>query len=410
MSAATGERWLMAGEAARRRIHRMLDGAWTPDVLDRLVSVLLIALISLNVAAVLVESVGEYAARYEREFFLFEVFSVAIFTIEYVLRVWSSTESPLGAYKHPVTGRIRYALSPMAVFDLLAIAPFYLALFFAVDLRFLRVFRLLRILKLTRYSPAGQLLANALYQERRPLLSALLLMFVLLIFASSLVYLAEHEAQPDAFGSIPAAMWWGMATLTTVGYGDVTPVTGLGKLLGGFVAILGIGMFALPAGILASSFSQQMKKRDFIVSWKLVARVRLFRDLRAEQIAEIASLLTTRQAVPGEELFRQGDEARRMYFIVSGEVNVDAAGRTQRLGEGEFFGEIALLNSSGRTATVTAQKSCLFLVLDRDDFQDLISRDTTIRDTVQCVAAKRAQQLDANQAPGRASCSSDTRD
>ena len=384
----------MAGQSTKRRIHVILDGAWTPKLVDRAVSTFLIALILANVIAVLLESIGGTAARFEREFFLFEIFSVGVFSVEYVLRVWSCTESPLQAYDHPVTGRLRYAISPMALFDLLAIAPFYLALLIPVDLRFLRVFRLLRILKLTRYSPAGQLLIGAVYQERRSLVSALLLMLILLIFASSLMYLAERDVQPEAFGSIPAAMWWGMATLTTVGYGDVTPVTPLGKMLGACVAIVGIGMFALPAGILASSFAQQMKKRDFLVSWKLVARVKLFEDLSSTQIADIASLLTTRHAVPGERIFCRGDTADGMYFIVSGEVEVAATTWSHRLQQGEFFGEIALLQSSTRTADVTALKSCLFLSLDRNDFQSLLSRDDSIRETINRIGRDRARQLE----------------
>ncbi len=188
-------------------------------------------------------------------------------------------------------------------------------------------------------------------------------------------------------------MWWGMATLTTVGYGDVTPATPLGKLLGAGIAILGIGMFALPAGILASGFAQEIKKRDFIVSWNLVAKVALFANLSASQIAEVAALLSGRLASPGEVIFREGDPVDSVYFIISGEVQVMTERQSFRLGPGEFFGEIALLREGRRTAGVTALTTCQLLLLDRGDFSKLLGRDEAIRATVSRIAEERLQQL-----------------
>ena len=175
---------------------------------------------------------------------------------------WTCTADP--RYSHPISGRLRFAGSWHAVVDLLAILPFYLPMFLPIDLRVLRAlrfFRLLRFLKLTRYSESMRIFGKVLRGERTELMIALFVAGVLLVLGSSFLYIVEHEAQPDAFSSIPAAMWWGVATLTTVGYGDVYPVTPLGRLLGAIVAIMGIGMFALPAGILASGFAREMGKR-----------------------------------------------------------------------------------------------------------------------------------------------------
>ncbi len=220
----------------------------------------MMALILLNVLAVVIESVEEIGQRFAAYFYAFEVFSVAVFTIEYIVKLWACTVD--ARYTHPVLGRVRYALTPMVIVDLLTFLPFYLW-FLPVDLRILRalrLFRLLRVLKIGRYSQSVALMAHVVRRKRSDLTATALLLFVMLVIAASLMYYAEHDAQPEAFGSIPAAMWWGVATFTTVGYGDVYPITPLGRILGSFIAILGIGIFALPAGILASGFSEERER------------------------------------------------------------------------------------------------------------------------------------------------------
>ncbi|MCU7844679.1 MAG: ion transporter [Candidatus Thiodiazotropha sp. (ex Monitilora ramsayi)] len=222
-----------------------------------MVTAFLVGLITLNVLAVILDSVEGIYRAYKPWFDTFEVFSVAVFTIEYVLRLWACTSLP--AYRHPVSGRFRFALTPLALVDLFAILPSLLT-WGGIDLRALRVVRLARIAriaKLGHYSKALQLMASVVRRKRHELAISLILMFVMLILASSLMYVVENEHQPEAFSSIPATMWWAVATLTTVGYGDVTPVTGIGKLLGAFIAIFGIGLFALPAGIIAAGFIEE---------------------------------------------------------------------------------------------------------------------------------------------------------
>ncbi len=386
-------------EHLRSRVYRLLEGSWHESAWGKAVNAFLICLIAVNVLAVILESVDSLGRAYGDLFTWFEIFSVAVFTVEYAIRLWICTDDPRSRFAHPVFGRLRYALTPMAIIDFLAIFPFYLTFFVTLDLRFLRVFRLLRLLKLTRYSPAAELLWAVLYNERRALLSASLFMIVLLVFASSMMHIIENEAQPEAFGSIPAAMWWGMATLTTVGYGDVTPVTPLGRLLGGLVTVLGVGMFALPAGILASGFAQEVKKRDFIISWNVVAKVPLFSQLAATEIGEIAGLLRLRVAVPGEAIVRKDEQADSVYFVSSGRLNVELEPEPVELGRGDFFGELALLQEGKRTATVRAVTSCQLLVLDCHDFHHLMEENRLMREAVDRVAAERLEQLNA---PGAA--------
>jgi len=248
----------------KRRVYEIVE-CYTPaaggrSVVDRF-DVLIMALIVANVAAVMLETVDWIAAPYARLFRAFEVFSVAVFTAEYALRLWSCTADPrfAGAFR----GRLRFALTPMAIIDVLAIMPFFLE-FLAFDLRFVRVlrlFRLFRVFKLARYASSLRSLVDVLRSKKEELLVTLFTLVVLLIFASSAMYFAENEAQPEKFTSIPASMWWGVATLTTVGYGDIFPITSLGQLFGAVIAILGVGFFALPTGILASGFAEEIQKR-----------------------------------------------------------------------------------------------------------------------------------------------------
>ncbi|MCP4317573.1 MAG: ion transporter [Hyphomicrobiales bacterium] len=246
----------------RRRTYEILEIAEKGDWASRICDYGLILLISVNVIAVILETLDPLQQPYRKVFDTLELVSVGIFTMEYSLRIWSAVE------RHTASGedtawksRLRYLVSPMAVIDLLAILPFYLSVIIPVDLRFLRVLRLLRVFKLTRYSSAMTMLLNVFREEASSFCAAFFILIIILILASSGIYLVEEAAQPTAFDSIPHAMWWAMATLTTVGYGDVTPITPLGKLLGACITIVGIGMVALPAGILASGFADQLRRR-----------------------------------------------------------------------------------------------------------------------------------------------------
>lgn len=242
----------------KKYVYEVLSGA---GALGRMVNVMLIVLISTNVIAIVLESEAEIRNAYEHFFNGFEVFSVAVFSVEYVLRLWTANENP--AYREPFTGNLRYAVQPLPIIDLLAIVPFYLP-FLGVDLRLLRILRVLRIFrifKIVRYVKALSLITTVLKDRKEELTVSTILMFFMLLITSTFMYYIENDAQPEQFSSIPKTMWWGIATLTTVGYGDVYPVTGLGKFLGGMIAIIGVGLFALPAGLLASGFSEELSKK-----------------------------------------------------------------------------------------------------------------------------------------------------
>jgi voltage-gated potassium channel len=231
------------------RTHQIVESAAGGDRASRAFDIFIVVLITLSVIAVIIGSVDGVSRRYGEALSLFELVSVIVFTAEYFLRIWSSTAN--AHYKGKIVGRVKYALSPILIIDLMAILPFYLPLLLPIDLRFLRslrLIRLFRIFKLARYSKTIKTLGSVLKNKKEDLIITVFAIFLLLIIASSIMYFAEHEAQPEAFSSIPSAMWWGIITLTTVGYGDIYPITIVGKMSGAIIAIIGIGLFALQPG------------------------------------------------------------------------------------------------------------------------------------------------------------------
>jgi voltage-gated potassium channel len=244
----------------RKRTWEITEVAQSGDTFSRVFDYSIVILIFLNVVAVIVGSVKSINDQYGVFFDWFEIFSVLIFSIEYLARLWSCTIAP--RYSRPVSGRIRFSLRIMPFIDLLAILPFYLP-FLGIDLRSLRVLRILRIVRLAkvgRYYSSLQLIKNVLKAKKEELVLAFSVMVVFLIMASSILFYCETSVQPEAFSSIPATMWWAVATLTTVGYGDIYPVTLIGKFFASIIAILGIGMFALPTGILGAGFVEEIGK------------------------------------------------------------------------------------------------------------------------------------------------------
>ena len=246
----------------KRQVHLLLDPTDGGTSWDKLVNAVIVVLILANLLTVCMETVESLYVTYKNYFEGFELFSVIVFSLEYLLRLWSCTS--VRKYKHPIRGRLRFMFSPGALVDLAAILPFYLPLS-SLDLRSLRLLRMVRFMrffKLARFLNASRVIRRVFTSKRDELLISVLMVFALIVLAASLMYFVEHDAQPDKFSSIPETMWWSVATLTTVGYGDVYPVTGVGKTLTACISILGIGMFALPAGILASGFSEEFKKKQ----------------------------------------------------------------------------------------------------------------------------------------------------
>lgn len=246
----------------RHTAFRLLDTAVRQDRASRVVDIALVVLILASALAVVLESIPAIESRWSAELYWFEVFTISVFSVEYVLRVWCSVEQSEAATKRPIASRLRFMVSFHAIVDLLAILPFYLLTFGVLgnfDMRFLRAVRLVRVLKLTRYFAALNLLIIAVKENSRALGAAFLILVTIMLFAAAGMYYFERQSQPHDFGSIPAAMWWAFATLTTVGYGDVTPITVGGKVFGALITVIGIGMVALPTSILASGYSQQLK-------------------------------------------------------------------------------------------------------------------------------------------------------
>ena len=349
----------------------------------------LILLIAVNIAAFVLGTMPEVEAGYRGWLDALLHISMTLFAIEYLVRIWTAPLHPEGLYTDPLAGRLRYLISPMMLVDLAVLVPYFLGLWGSVDLRFFRIIRLWWLLRITDYLPAVGTLGRVLKRERRTLFAVIVVMLTMLFIASSLVYLLEHQRQPERFATILHAMWWGMATLTTVGYGDVVPVSPPGRVLGVIIMLLGIGAFALPAGILASAFSEERKRRDFMLTWHLVAQVPLFEGLNAREIADIANLLRPVQLSAHEVVFHKGDEADSMYFIVSGELEVELAHRPHRLGAGAHCGELGLIYRQPRTATVIALVHTDLLELDAKDLHQLFERRPKLRAAIVAEAERR---------------------
>lgn len=245
----------------RLRVAEILDPSHKDDSLSKGFNIFIMVLIFLNTFAVIFESVNRFASTFSSLFYWFEIFSVAIFSIEYLLRLWVCSENPkfIG-----LNGRFKYIFSPMALIDLFAILPFYLPMVIPFDLRFLRVLRLIRIfriLKIAKYSESLQLLGKVLANKKEELIITFSSAIILLVLVSSIIYFIENNAQPGVFSSIPAAMWWSIGATTRLGAGPINPITDLGMIFGSFVAMLGLGIFALPAGILASGLIEEIQKK-----------------------------------------------------------------------------------------------------------------------------------------------------
>lgn len=381
-----------AGVTPRQRFYDLLEETENTSALERAINLFLVTTIVGSVAAICLETLPEFHDRYARLFEWIEIATIAIFTIDYLLRWWVAPEREATGAQEPWRSRWHYAISPYGIIDLLAILPFYIDIFVPGDPDWLRVLRLLRLIKMARYAPGLSLFVAVIRNESRPLLAGLLVMAVLLVVESGIMFILEREAQPNAFASIPHTMWWAIVTMATVGYGDVTPVTPLGKVFGGGVMVVGIAMFAVPAGILATGFANELRKRDFVVTWHTVAKMPLFSHLEASRIAEITALLK-RQVVPAHNVIVQkGEPADSMFFIMAGEVEVEVAPHAVRLGPGQYFGEIALLRDTVRTATVKARKECQLLALDAADFRRLLEGHPELKASIAEVAERRVAE------------------
>lgn len=356
----------------RDRLYELLEHSDLPHSVGSRFAHLIVAIVVLDVLAMIFASVPELDARLGSLFKVVEVAAVVAFALEYMARIWSVAGHSLHA-RTPARARLEYVISGLGIIDLMAFLPAAIAMTVG-DRSTLVLFGMLPFLKLVRYSPALRSLLSALYGERRTLLGCLVIFTGVALLFASLLYAVEHRVQPDKFGTIPQALWWAVVTLGTVGYGDVVPITPLGKAVAVFTVIGSFVMIALPVAIIATAFADEVRRRDFIVTWGILARVPLFSHLGASEIADIMRLLRARTIETGEVLVRRGDPATSMYFITTGEVEIDLPNQRVRLTDGTFFGEIALLKRTNRSGTVTATRKTRLLALDAQDFHALIAR------------------------------------
>lgn len=364
-------------QSLRLWLHDVLEAGHSGNRISLCVDSFLFALIVLNVIAFALGTVERVHARYGDWLELLNLISVAIFTVEYIARLWVCVEFLPLRHLPGWKARLKFAFRPLMIVDFLAIAPFYLSVLLQMDLRVLRVFRLVRFLKLARYSPALQTLGKVVVNERHALGGAAIVMCALLLFASTVMYFVERHVQPEAFGSVPAAAWWAVATLTTVGYGDVTPATDLGKLFGGLMMIFGLGMFAIPIGIMATGFAQEINRREFVVTWSMVAKVPVFERLKAGTIANVMGVLRSQTLPANGIIIRESEHVDAMYFVTAGQVDVlTREGDHHVLEQGQSFGEAALFGEEfSHVVSATAVTRCDLLVLERHDFEHLRHRD-----------------------------------
>jgi voltage-gated potassium channel len=347
------------------------------------------AMVAAGIGVMLADTVAEWRGAYGGALEAGFQIVCAFFVAEYVLRLIAAPGAPGAAHRGRWQSRLAWATSLGGTFDFLGALPGVLDVVF--DPGYASLFGFIWAFKLVRYSPGLASLERVISNARQALLSVLLGFGILLLLAASLAYLLERSTQPDVFGSIPAALWWAIVTMTTTGYGDVVPQTVLGKMLAGIVMISGIAVIALWAGILATGYFEETRRREFLRTWDLVAKVPFFHNVGAAIIADVAQLLRPRDYPAGAVIVRRGERGDCMYFVASGEVAIRVSPESIRLAPGDFFGELALLTGDPRNATVVALRQCTLLRLDIVDFRQLLGRQPELDRIIRAAADARLE-------------------
>lgn len=388
-------------QTLRRRIYEILEGVRDGDPLSDLFDKALVVLIILNVAAFIAETVPSMKRAYGPWFELFEIVSVGLFTLEYALRIWTAVEVPYLKRMSSWQARLAWARRPYLVIDLIAILPFYMEHVFGLDFRFVRLLRVLRLLKLSRYSPAMHTLARVIYGERRALIGAAYLLSAAVIFAATGIYFLEHEVQPEKFGSVPDSAWWAISTLTTVGYGDVVPITPWGKAFGAIVMVAGLCILALPVAIISTGFAQEAGRRDFVINWSMMSRVPILAELDAQQVAEIMPLFHAHNMPPNTEVIARGAPGQAIFFIASGRVRLVGDVVQREFGTGDFFGAAAMLENDTHFGSFRTVSHCRLLKLYKEDFRRLEHAAPEITRHLRNAAIARIKERENNMAAAR---------
>jgi len=308
---------------------------------------------------------------------------LAFFAFEWLARLVRAVRAQRGS---------AYALSGGGLVDALAAIAVPIAIACGADARSAWLLGVFWLLKLVPGIPGLRRLRRVLVLESGSLSSVLVLFLMVLLFASVAVHLLERGVQPVVFGSLPSTLWWAVVTLTTVGYGDVVPVTPLGRIVAAMVMISGLGVFGLWTGILATGFATETRRDNFLKTWDSVSKVPFFASLGPAAIADVTHVLRTMDLPPRTMIVRKGQPGDCMYFIASGAVEVDLPGKKVRLGEGDFFGEMALLGNRQRSANIMTTELSRLLVLDLVDFHVLMARHPDLAHTIDVEAERRAQE------------------
>ena len=370
----------------RAQINQILYSDAQP-VAHVLVKSLFLLAVGIVVTVAMVETLPNFDRATGSFIYNFQEAALVVLTVEFFLRIWVEPEKTAPAGE--LVCRIAYLKSPLGIVDFLAVLPAWVSLIYPVELHWFELAAALSLFKLSRYVPALSLVANVVVRQGRSIFAALVVLSILLVFAATVIYLFEYEAQPNSFESIPQSLWWAISTMATVGYGDMAPITPIGRLICGVAMVFGIAMFAVPAGILASGFAEELRKRDFVVNWQSVARVPLFARLDANAISSVAQLLKPRSVSTNQAIVRRGDVAESMYFIMEGEVEVELTPTPIRLKQGDFFGEIALVENIRRTATIFSVTNCRLLVLEAVDFHRLVDQIPELKEQIERTSEER---------------------
>lgn len=359
---------------SRRRFYQILEGDDSRDWIGRLVHYLLITLICLSVFFTIVETDRHFRHEWRAPLEIGALFVVVVFAVEYGLRIWVAVDDPRRKHMSPLKARIDYILSFAGIVDLIAITPFVLVQILDMDLRAFAFLRLLRFLKLLRYSTGIMALAEAIVGERQTLLACLVVLMSVVTVSATVMYELEATAQPEYFGSIPLAMWWAMETVTTVGYGDAIPTTASGRIIGGITMIMGLIVLALPVAVVATSFSEVIRRRGFVVNWATLARIPLFADLEPATLAEILSVIRAQTYDAGNLVLRIGDEATSLYVIATGDLEVSEDDNVTRLSDGDAFGGPLRFGGESTPCVVRAMTRTRMLVVPHRELTSLMGR------------------------------------
>jgi voltage-gated potassium channel len=374
----------------RARIHSLLDPASDAHAARRMRG-LEVALILVGISSVSAGTVDGLPPEARLVAALVTGIVAAVFFAEYLARLWVAPENPHLYHTSPAQARMRWVLSAEGIIDLLAVLPAVATAYGGARLgaESASVFVLLWVLKLATHAQGVGLIARVFHNERSALSAAAALFVIVLFSAATVAHWLEAERQPEHFGSIPASLWWAVVTLTTTGYGDVVPLSTAGRMLGGLVMLCGICVLALLAGILANGFAAEVRRREFVRIWELVARVPFFADIGAIAISDIVDRLRSRSYPEGATVIRKCAAGDSMFFIVSGEVEVRVGARTLELRDGDFFGEMALLDRKPRSADVVALSPLTVLVLNVADFYQLAGQQPKLIAAIEVEAARR---------------------